>query len=97
MAILNSPRTFGDLYTEITTKQILTPEEEVALRDRVVNKYGMLGLRAKRKELITENTHKELDELLFNLPNKGSILAKLDPLLPGRPEAISPTVANKTQ
>lgn len=92
-----SPRTYGDLFTEITTKNILTPEEEVALRDRVINKYGMLGLGKKRKELITERTHTELVELLADLPNKSNILAKLDPLLPGRQEAANPTIANKTE
>jgi hypothetical protein len=81
---ISSPRTFGDLYTEITTKSILTPEEEVELKKRVFEKYGgVSGLLKKRKENITEHTHQELDELLSDLPSKKSILAKLNPYLPG--------------
>ncbi len=78
------PATFGDLFTRIQRDSILTPEEEVKLREKVVNKYTMFGLLAKRKEAIDVNTHKELDELLGDMPEKQSILAKLDPFLPGR-------------
>ena len=80
---VGSPKTFGDLYTQIQEKNILTPEEENALRDRAMKQYGMLGLIAKRQEAIGSNTRNELSGLLSGLPEREQILAKLDSMLPG--------------
>ena len=84
-----SPKTFGDLYTQIQEKNILTPEEENMLRDRAVKQYGMLGLIAKRQEAIGSNTKNELSGLLSGLPERDQILAKLDSMLPGYTPAES--------
>lgn len=77
------PKTFGELYTEIQSQAVLTPEQEAELRKRVLDKYWMLWLIQKRKETIGESTRSELDELLGDMPGKSDILARLDPLLPG--------------
>jgi hypothetical protein len=79
----SSPQTFGDLYTQIQEKNILTPEEENVFRDRAMQKYGMMGLLAKRQEAIGSNTRNELSWLLTGLPERDQILAKLDSMLPG--------------
>ncbi len=79
----SSPQTFGDLYSEIQAKEILTPTEEDVFRGRALEKYGMMGLLAKRKEVIGSNTRNELSGLLSGLPEREQILAKLDPMLPG--------------
>lgn len=83
MSPRNTPRTFWELYTKIQQDSVLTPEQEDTLRERAVEKYGMLGLLAKQKEEVTWNTKAELASLLSWVPEKDLILAKLDPLLPG--------------
>jgi hypothetical protein len=69
--------TFGDLYTRIQSESILTPEQEVALKEKITEKYGY-KLLSKRKELVTESTRGELEELLADMPGKSDILAKLE-------------------
>ena len=83
MSPQNRPRTFGDLYTEIQEKSVLTPEQEDVLRDRAIERYGITGLRAKQQEILTTDTRRELSVLLSGLPEHDQILTKLDPLLPG--------------